>query len=589
MISTMYTSFFQLKQAPFSIAPDPHSLYLSQRHREALAHLVYGARSDGGVVLLTGEVGAGKTTICRCFLEQIPAHCNVAYIFNPKLNAIELLQVICEEFHLLPHDEDELGTSSAKRYIDILNRFLLEAHAQGRHSMLIIDEAQNLSVEVLEELRLLTNLETRERKLLQIVLIGQPELRDMLARPELKQLAQRVIARYHLEPLSAVETEAYIRHRLAAAGMPDQPVFTPRLMKRIHRLTQGVPRRINLLCDRALLGAYVCGTRAVDRKILDGAEAELSGTPRGRSRGGPLRRIMARISANTPISAAATVASAAAFTAAVFVFALQALPDLPYFGAHPTTAAAAPEATITPPAKAAIASATNVPAQSVEVAADKNVLRIDSEHEAVRQLAALWDMELDASPPCATAEKRGLRCYEGRAGFAELRRLDRPAVMRLRDANEHPYYVLLTGLADADVTLRAGNITRQIPAVVVAQRFRGEFITLWRSPPGMFDIVRTGRTGAAVDWIAQQLSTLHSTTHPPAGTPFTATMRQQLIDFQRAEGLVADGTAGPVTFMRLNRAAGVQEPRLEQSTQRDSAKARAPKPTEATLASAGGY
>ena len=214
----MYAPYFGLKQAPFSIAPDPRYLFMSERHREALAHLLYGVGGGGGFVLLSGEIGTGKTTVCRLFLEQIPAGCNVAYIFNPKLTVIELLQSICDEFHIAVPLRETAAT--VKGYLDPLNEFLLAAHAAGRNNVLIIDEAQNLSTEVLEQLRLLTNLETGERKLLQIVLIGQPELRAMLARPELEQLAQRVIARYHLDALTEAETAHYIRHRMEVAVGP---------------------------------------------------------------------------------------------------------------------------------------------------------------------------------------------------------------------------------------------------------------------------------------------------------------------------------------------------------------------------------
>src|SRR5512133_1013407 len=246
----MYKQFFQLRHTPFSIAPDPHYLFMSERHREALAHLLFGVDAGGGFVLLTGEIGAGKTTVCRCFLEQVPSNCNVAYIFNPRLTAVELLRTICEEFRLPAPAPD----SSVKELVDTLNGHLLAAHAAGRNNVLIIDEAQNLSLSVLEQLRLLTNLETNERKLLQIILIGQPELRDMLARPELEQLAQRVIARYHLDALTPAETNQYIGHRLGVAGHAGALPFDTKALQRIHQLARGVPRRINLLCGRALLG-----------------------------------------------------------------------------------------------------------------------------------------------------------------------------------------------------------------------------------------------------------------------------------------------------------------------------------------------
>jgi type II secretory pathway predicted ATPase ExeA len=260
----MYAAYFGLGQEPFSIAPDPRYLYMSERHREALAHLLYGLGAGGGFVLLSGEIGTGKTTVCRLFLEQIPANCNVAYIFNPKLTVVELLQSICDEFHIDVAAGDHPPT--VKDYLDPLNEFLLREHAAGRNNVLIIDEAQNLSAEVLEQLRLLTNLETSERKLLQIILIGQPELRAMLARPELEQLAQRVIARFHLDAMTAPETAEYIQHRLEVAGLSRPLPFDRRALRRIHQLARGVPRRVNLLCDRALLGAFASGQALADRR-----------------------------------------------------------------------------------------------------------------------------------------------------------------------------------------------------------------------------------------------------------------------------------------------------------------------------------
>ena len=292
----MYAAHFGLEQDPFSIAPDPRYLFMSERHREALAHLLYGVSGSGthgsgtaiesvagsgtggGFVLLTGDVGTGKTTICRCFLEQIPAGCHVAYIFNPKLNVSELLQTICEEFHLALRATASTP-ATIKDYIDTLNTFLLDTHAKGQTCVLIIDEAQNLQTDVLEQLRLLTNLETSQRKLLQIVLIGQPELRTMLLLPGLAQLAQRVIARFHLDALSAPETVQYISHRLAIAGHTGPLPFDTAALRCIHRLTNGIPRRINLLCGRALLGAWAHGSARVTPAIAKKAAQEVFGAP----------------------------------------------------------------------------------------------------------------------------------------------------------------------------------------------------------------------------------------------------------------------------------------------------------------------
>ena len=269
----MYLEHFGFADAPFSIAPDPHYVYLSPRHAEAMAHLAYGLRSQGGgFVLLTGEVGTGKTTICRCVLEQIPEECDVAFIYNPKLSIVELLSALCDELHI----DYPPGTNSAKVFVDRINARLLASHALGRKTVLIIDEAQNLEPDVLEQLRLLTNLETNERKLLQIILLGQPELLDRLAQPELRQLAQRIIARYHLGGLSLAEVGPYVQHRLTIAGVR-RNLFPPAVIKRLFQLSGGIPRLINVICDRALLGTYVQGLDTVDARTLARAAREVMG------------------------------------------------------------------------------------------------------------------------------------------------------------------------------------------------------------------------------------------------------------------------------------------------------------------------
>ncbi len=268
----MYREYFGLKELPFSIAPDPRYLYMSNQHQEALAHLVYGINSEGGFVVLTGEVGTGKTTVCRCLLEQIPENCDIAFILNPKLTVEELLATVCDELGI-SHPE---GNTSIKVFVDRINDFLLDAHARGRKTVLIIEEAQNLNTEVLEQVRLLTNLETNQRKLMQIIMLGQPEFREMLSRPELRQLAQRVTARYHLGSLSRKEVAAYVNHRLAVAGTHSK-LFPDSTIGKLYRLSGGIPRLINLLCDRALLGAYVQGQDRIDKPTLTKAAREVFG------------------------------------------------------------------------------------------------------------------------------------------------------------------------------------------------------------------------------------------------------------------------------------------------------------------------
>jgi general secretion pathway protein A len=248
----MYLSFFGLNEKPFAITPDPRYLYLSERHAEALAHLMYGVNEAGGFVQLTGEVGTGKTTIVRSLLAQAPKNAEIALILNPRMTPPEFLLTICEELGICVPDS---AAGSLKDLVDILSDYLLHAHATGKRVVLVVDEAQNLSPEVLEQVRLLTNLETTTQKLLQIILIGQPELRELLARTELRQLAQRITGRCHLSPLAREETAAYVRHRLRVAGATTD-ILTPQALREVFRLSQGVPRVINVVCDRALLGAY---------------------------------------------------------------------------------------------------------------------------------------------------------------------------------------------------------------------------------------------------------------------------------------------------------------------------------------------
>ena len=269
----MYTSFFGLSEKPFAITPDPRYLYLSERHAEALAHLLYGINESGGFIQLTGEVGTGKTTVVRTLLSRVPHHADVAVILNPRVTPVEFLLTICEELGLAIEAADR---DSVKQMVDALNRRLLSAHAEGRRIIVIVDEAQNLSAETLEQVRLLTNLETPTQKLLQIILIGQPELRELLDRNDLRQLAQRITGRYHLKPLSREETQGYVRHRLRVAGASGE-IFTPGALREVHRLSGGIPRVINVSCDRALLGAYTQESRRVSAGLVRQAAGEVYG------------------------------------------------------------------------------------------------------------------------------------------------------------------------------------------------------------------------------------------------------------------------------------------------------------------------
>jgi general secretion pathway protein A len=590
----MYAAFFGLKHEPFSIAPDPRYLFMSERHREALAHLLFGVNGGGGFVLLSGEIGAGKTTVCRCFLEQIPRRTNVAYIFNPKLTVLELLMSVCEEFGI-PHPELGSGESRAtiKSYLDPLNAFLLKTHAVGQNNVLIIDEAQMLSAEVLEQLRLLTNLETSERKLLQIILIGQPELRDMLERPELEQLAQRVIARFHLGALTPAETAAYIQHRLNVAGLSTPMPFDAKAIARIHQVSRGVPRRINLLCDRALLGAYALSRTIVDREIVDKAAVEAFGrTSSLRARSAQRRRnrrIWKTLSAVAAValigaigligygvmhgpapraqvaSAASSASGSNAASRAAGAGASAPAPAPASATGTATSAASAGVAAISPatvsPASAASAAATPLFISPTDLPTHFKTLT-RSENDAWRQLAPEWKLTLDANvDPCTSAARAHLECFRSPASdLAQIRQLDRPGILVLHDAHDQPVYALLTGLGANTATLRIGGISQTISLLSLATLWRGDFATLWRSPPDYSGKLVGAGSGAVAAWLGNQLATLRGEAAPIAGNDPSWTTR--VAAFQLAQGLKPDGRAGPSTFMQVNRAIGVDEPRL---------------------------
>ena len=597
MLAPMYAHHFGLTQDPFSIAPDPRYLFMSERHREALAHLLFGVAAPGsamggaggGFVLLTGDIGTGKTTVCRCFLEQIPAGCHVAYIFNPKLTVTELLQSVCEEFHI-PVPQADAGAATVKNHIDALNAFLLQSHAAGQSSVLIIDEAQNLSADVLEQLRLLTNLETSERKLLQIVLIGQPELRAMLARPELEQLAQRVIARFHLDALSEPETLQYIEHRLAVAGHSGPPPFDTKALQRIHQLARGVPRRINLLASRALLGAWATGQHRATRAVVDKAAAEVFGpdaagsTSGGTARspwlvgslgllagaglvgllvwkaGGPAPGAAPAVGAAPAASGTASAASAAA-SAASGAKAVAPVAG----GAAP---ASAPVATVSASAPAsapvlaapatAVASAASAPAGFDWMGALPRNLGT-----AWGQLAPAWQLPA-GTDPCPAPAASPVQCYRGaNLSLPLIRQLGRPGILTLQLGNEPPVYAVLTGLNEQTATLQVDARSLKVPLVSLGTVWRGDFATFWRPPPGYGGELTERSAGAAVDWLAQRLSRIDGAPLPAAsGASFDPSLKARLQAFQRAHGLRADGRAGPLTLMQLSHATGGDEPRL---------------------------
>ncbi len=547
----MYTSFFGLQEKPFAITPDPRYLYLSERHAEALAHLMYGINEAGGFIQLTGEVGTGKTTVIRSLLEQLPGHADVALILNPRVTPAEFLLTICEELHV---PVPESGRGSTKTLMDLLGRHLLETHARGRRVVLIVDEAQNLSTETLEQVRLLTNLETATTKLLQIILIGQPELRTLLDQPDLRQLAQRITGRYHLNPLSAEETAGYVKHRMRVAGATAE-VFTPAALREIHRLSGGIPRVINVICDRALLGAFTQEDHRAGAGLVRQAASEVYGRPVP----APWLKWMT----------AAAVAGAVALVGVGGWLYLGARPGpsanagaiAPDVAEAPAVAGPAPP---TPEAVEAAASAgtTDVPATApVEDAPlDELLVRHGNDtttEAALGKLFALWGALYDPAKGrgCDQATRQGLECLFQKGSWAQLRALNRPAILTLTDHVGRNHQVVLTSLGDESARIDLGGERREVSISAVSRFWFGDFLLLWRPPLAVPKALAPGMRGDDVRWLRDSLRAAQGLPAAPSGNDLYDDELVQLVqDFQRQHRLAVDGVAGVQTQIALDTA-----------------------------------
>jgi general secretion pathway protein A len=526
----MYLKFFGLNEKPFAITPDPRYLYLSERHAEALAHLMYGINESGGFVQLTGEVGTGKTTIVRSLLAQAPKDAEIALILNPKMTAPEFLLTICEELGI---DVPGVSRQSLKDLVDILSRHLLEAHAAGRRVVLVVDEAQNLSPEVLEQVRLLTNIETNTQKLLQIILIGQPELRELLARNELRQLAQRITGRYHLDPLSGEETTAYVRHRLRVAGATND-ILSPWALRETFRLSRGVPRVINVLSDRALLGAYSLDRHRVTGTLVRRAAAEVFGRGFG--------------AYWLPWAAAATVAALLAVVAA----SLWALG--PWSPGLRAATAGAPEPDTAPVAVAAAVPAAGAtpPLPTLAQLLGAHAAETDTDG-AFGKLFELWGAkyQADGTDPCTQAMRLHLECLAARGSFGQLRLYNHPAILMLSDAAGSSHQVVLTGLDDEHARLALGG-PHAVGLGELSHFWLGDFVMLWRPASSPVKPLSAGMRGAEVRWLRQSLERLaHLDPSAPASDVFDAQLTGLVREFQRQHQLSVDGIAGRETQIAL--------------------------------------
>jgi general secretion pathway protein A len=541
----MYLAFFGLNEKPFSITPDPRYLYLSERHAEAMAHLLYGIHEAGGFVQLTGEVGTGKTTIVRSLLAQAPKNAEIALILNPRMTAPEFLLTICEELGIGVPDS---ATQSLKDLVDILSQYLLRAHAGGRRVVLVVDEAQNLAPEVLEQVRLLTNLETNTQKLLQIILIGQPELRELLGRNELRQLAQRITGRYHLSPLSAEETTAYVRHRLRVAGATAD-IFNRFALDEIYRLSEGVPRVINVICDRALLGGYSMDRHRITGPLVRSAASEVFG-----------KRF-------TPpwLPWAGTAALAAVLAVGSFgLWRLQPWnwvhssavipPHAPPSATRPVPAAKRPAAA----SAAAAPGAAPLGAAGAQATASLATLLTQYSSDtttdaAFSKLFGLWGIHYtaDGTDPCTQATQHGLACLTERGSLGQLRLYNRPAILMLTDAAGGSHEVVLTRLDGEHASIEFGNSTHRIGDGELSSYWMGDYVMLWRPEAAPVQTLSTGMRGAGVLRLRSSLERLEGIADPAPSDLYDAGLASLVRRFQRSHRLTVDGIAGIRTQVAL--------------------------------------
>ena len=542
----MYTEFFGLNEKPFAITPDPRYLYMSVRHADALAHLIYGISESGGFIQLTGEVGTGKTTLIRSLLEQLPAKAEIALILNPQLSRLEFLQVICQELRIPAAADD-----SVRARVDALNGYLLRAYAEARRIVLIVDEAQALTPELLEQIRLLTNLETPKKKLLQIILIGQPELRDLLARPEMRQVAQRITGRYHLEPLSKEDTALYVNHRMKVAGA-QRDVFTPPAIRLLYRRSRGIPRLINVVADRALLAAYTRDQRVVDRALVVSAAAEVFGAHRTIRRWWPAAAIAAGLAAfvlattnlwrtpGQPVAApSANALSAPVAAAAATPSAQRSDTPIEITVAEASTPAPSPES----PQPATLASLSAEPSFMMD------------RDQAVAELLALWGgtYERDRGDACDQAAREGLQCLVQQNGsLGELRRLNWPAIVTLIDENGAAHFVVIASLDQGAAHVLANGKSYDLPLPELTYHWFGEHLLLWRPGiPQPKDLV-PGMRDAGVLWLRETLARLSGDKPPANPSPlYDSALEVQVREFQRAHMLGVDGIVGARTQVAM--------------------------------------
>jgi general secretion pathway protein A len=571
---SIYQQYFALSCEPFSIVPDPGFLYPSSQHRQAVAHLKYGLDREGGFVLLTGEVGTGKTTLTRTLIKRLPAHVRVAYVLNSTFDAADVLASICQELGIkLPKSSK---TSLTKNCVDALNADLIESHAEGKKTLVVIEEAQNLSPEVLEILRLLSNLETATHKLLHILLVGQPELLETLAQKDQRQLNQRVVARFHLLPLEKTDVANYVNHRLHHAGA-NRAIFESSAMTALFKLTQGVPRLINLICHHAMLAAYATGTKTVSAKLVKAAAVEIFDIekPKQKSSGRlgwslvfcavvallvgvafygdqlPSKTLLNTQSVEVPVN----VESRDETTAQPLIEVVDSLPLIVEVESQPLILPIEPEETILEPKP----EAAPVVFETLEPPVFNNPFMA---------LFAFWSVEIE---PLFSEEEVYSVAAENELGaeklnnllLSELIELDRVGIVWVRDNNNRLKSYVLTAIDSGSVNLQGVKGERQETLEWLAENWNGSFLYLWHRPIDILSLRLGDKNALALGWLQSRLLQIDDVYQPIiTGGYFNEAVRLQVLNFQQQQGIRADGVVGQQTIMKINELTMLSLPRL---------------------------
>ncbi len=559
----MYEAYYGLREKPFNLTPDPKYLYLSEKHKEAFAHLLFGIKNRSGFVMVTGEIGTGKTTICRTLLGQLDENTEVAFIFNPYLSPEELLRKINEDFGIAT------SATSARGLIDELNDYLLDRNARGKNCVLVIDEAQNLTPAVLEQIRLLSNLETETQKLLQIVLIGQPELMQVLSLHELRQLNQRITARYHLQPLSRDETKQYISYRMRVAGARRRIYFTAQALKSIFKISGGTPRVINALCDRSLLIGYTKEMRDISPKIVKHAWKEVRGEQ-------PKRKVWPQIRVWLPSPAITTACIVILFFAAL----MRDFDISNISGSSPAnvTTQQATNASTAPaqpaPAKRDVAFAAPVPvaekpveiAPPVEKPLDTTIAGfVDRQDATASRTAAIqgimraWSMQLLSNLPASDsiealtnfATDNEFSCEVMKLTLEQIEAINLPALIKVH-GRTRSIWTAVVGAEGNDLRITtASNEVTMVPREKLNECYLNEALVWWRDPNPETVILKGGMSGEDVRMLQVQLRTLGRLNQSPNGN-FDQATSDAIKTIQKDVGLRIDGAAGRHTRMVLS-------------------------------------